>query len=174
MRAPFAVLAWLATTGLAAWAPSPVPPKGSYTSRCEDARMHGSTLRALCRDPSGAPRESSIETLDCRGRDIGVSQAGALVCPGGGRPPIVLYTGTVWRGEWRAINGDVADLGDIGLNDRVRSIELAADAGPWEVCTGIRYSGRCDDLTTSVPDTTTLGMANDVSSLRRAPPPRKK
>lgn len=170
MRALFAVLACLSCACVSGWAPQPKPPKGSYASRCEDARLRGSILRAVCRDPTGAPRETSIDTLACRGRDIGVSEAGALTCPGDGRPTVVIYSGTVWRGEWRAVSGDVADLARIGMNDRVRSVELDAGAGRWEICSAIRFGGRCEILTTSVPDTGTLGLANDVSSLRRLPP----
>lgn len=167
MRTAFAVVAGL-STGCASATAQPKLPEGGYVSRCEEAALRGSMLRARCRDTSGSPRESSIDVLTCRGRDIGVSEAGALVCPGNGRPTAIVYSGTVWRGEWRAVSGEVADLASLGLNDRVRSIELAAGAGPWELCSGIRFSGRCEVVTTSVPDTGALGLANDVSSVRRA------
>lgn len=166
MRAAFAVLAGLSTSCASASA-QPKPPDGSYASRCEEVALRGSVLRALCRDPSGAPRETSIDVLACRGRDIGVSETGALTCPGGGRPTIIVYAGTVWRGEWRAISADVADLARLGMNDRVRSIELGPESGRWEMCSNIRFGGRCVVLTTSVPDTGAFGLANDVSSVRR-------
>lgn len=163
------LLAVLAVLGVTPAATRPKPPDGSYASRCEEVSLRGSVLRATCRAPFGALRESSIDTLACRGRDIGVSETGELVCPGGGRPTIILYTGTVWRGEWRAISGDVADLARIGMNDRVRSIEMNAGSGAWEICGAIQFGGRCEVLTTSVPDTGALGLANNVSSVRRLP-----
>jgi len=59
------------------------PPSGSYQQTCRDARMQGSTLSASCRDNRNRWQSSSINTNNCRGRDI-ANINGRLTCSGGG------------------------------------------------------------------------------------------
>jgi hypothetical protein len=56
------------------------PPAGSYTLSCKNAEMMGPILAAACSDQSGKRVKTSINTLDCKGRDIAVNKNGKLVC----------------------------------------------------------------------------------------------
>jgi hypothetical protein len=79
---------------------------------------------------------------------------------------VTLYGGRNWRGEPLWIDGDVANLAEWGLNDRVRSIELQRGSGPWLVCSDAGFRGRCETIDRSVADTRALGMGDSISSLR--------
>jgi hypothetical protein len=56
------------------------PPAGSYTASCKNAEMMGPILAAACSDQNGKRVKTSINTLDCKGRDIAVNKNGKLVC----------------------------------------------------------------------------------------------
>jgi CVNH domain-containing protein len=61
--------------------PNPfAPPAGSYTQSCKNAMMMGPILKASCKDQSGNRVETSLNTLECKGRDISVNKNGKLVC----------------------------------------------------------------------------------------------
>jgi hypothetical protein len=61
--------------------PNPfAPPPGSYMQSCKDASMVGPILRASCKTSDGSRVDTTINTLDCRGRDIGVKPNGKLTC----------------------------------------------------------------------------------------------
>jgi hypothetical protein len=57
------------------------PPRGSYQTRCRDIQLAGPILSAQCSTIIGVlSAETSINTLNCKGRDIRVNARGALVC----------------------------------------------------------------------------------------------
>jgi hypothetical protein len=61
--------------------PNPfAPPPGSYMTQCKIASMAGPILRAFCKASNGSRVDTAINTLDCRGRDIGVKPNGKLTC----------------------------------------------------------------------------------------------
>ena len=51
---------------------------GSYMAQCKNADMAGPILRALCKASDGSRVDTTINTLDCRGRDISVKPNGKL------------------------------------------------------------------------------------------------
>ena len=63
--------------------PGTAPPAGSYQQTCRDATMAGITLTATCQTANNSTRRTSINTGNCRGRDIG-NNNGTLTCSGGG------------------------------------------------------------------------------------------
>jgi len=61
--------------------PNPfAPPPGSYMAQCKNADMAGPILRASCKASDGSRVNTTINTLDCRGRDISVKPNGKLTC----------------------------------------------------------------------------------------------
>jgi hypothetical protein len=81
------------------------------------------------------------------------------------RGAAVLFAQRSWRGAALRIEGPTPNLGDSGLNDRVRSIQLDRRSGPWLVCSDAGYRGRCVTIRDSVADTRGLGI-DGISSLR--------
>jgi hypothetical protein len=105
------------------------------------------------------------------GYDAGPAYSGRDRGRGGygyGRDSISLFAGRNFRGEPVQIAGPTPNLAGLGLNDRVRSIELDRRSGPWIVCTDADYRGRCVTVTGSVADVRQIGMRDAVSSLRPA------
>lgn len=56
------------------------PPAGSYTLACKNTAMMGPILSATCKGANADHVKTSINTLDCKGRDIAVNKNGKLVC----------------------------------------------------------------------------------------------
>jgi len=81
------------------------------------------------------------------------------------RGAAVLFGRRNWGGPALRIEGPTPNLGDTGLNDRVRSIQLDRRSGPWLVCEDAGYRGRCVTIRDSVADTRSLGLGG-ISSLR--------
>jgi hypothetical protein len=81
------------------------------------------------------------------------------------RGAAVLFERRSWRGAPVQLWGPTPDLSRTGLGDRVRSIQIDRRSGPWLVCSGPDYRGRCVTLRDSVSDTRSLGLA-DIASLR--------
>src|SRR5215475_6060412 len=52
--------------------PRSLPELGSYMTQCKNANMAGPILRASCKASDGSRVDTTINMLDCRGRDIGV------------------------------------------------------------------------------------------------------
>lgn len=75
----------------------------------------------------------------------------------------VLFARPDGRGRSVRIDGDTPNLADVGLNDRVRSIQLEPGSGPWIVCSDAGYRGRCVTIDRNVRD---IGLRGAVSSLR--------
>ena len=83
------------------------------------------------------------------------------VRPPVGRPQIVLYDRTNFRGSSRSLTGPMSSLGSFG--PRVRSVRLMG--GRWELCEGTRWTDRCITVTESVSDVGRFGLRG-VSSVR--------
>jgi len=79
---------------------------------------------------------------------------------------VILYADPNFRGASRAVNGDVADLRPVGLNDQVTSIEIP-QGETWEICQDVNYGNACATLSGSVADLRTMGWDDRISSLRR-------
>lgn len=165
-------------------------PPGSYQRLCTDIRLDGQMLSATCRG-ARSTGQSSINILSCS-TGIDVDAEGGLTCvgPGGGAPPsvrpappgygvgpaypgqgygrdrVTLYGARNHRGTPITLQGPAPNLADIGLNDRVASIDLSRGSGRWLVCTDAGYRGRCITIDRSVRDVRQIGMRNAISSLR--------
>jgi hypothetical protein len=87
---------------------------------------------------------------------------------GHGRDAVTVFSGRNWRGQPARIDNEVANLQAMGLNDRIRSIELDPRSGPWIVCSDAGFRGRCVTIDRSVSDTRQIGMRDAISSLRPA------
>ncbi len=83
------------------------------------------------------------------------------VPPPVGRPQIVLYDRTGFRGSSRTLATAMSSLGSFGT--RVESVRVLG--GRWELCEGTRWSSRCVTVTDSVPDVSRFGLRG-VSSAR--------
>jgi Beta/Gamma crystallin len=70
------------------------------------------------------------------------------VRPPTGRPQIVLYERTSFRGTSRTFSGTMSNVGNFG--NRVQSVRVVA--GRWELCDGTRWTDRCVTVTDSIPD----------------------
>lgn len=97
---------------------------------------------------------------DSLGRDYGYRQGR------GGRDAITVFPGRNWRGQPVRIDDRVANLADMGLNDRIQSIQIEPRSGPWIVCSDAGFRGRCTTIDRSVSDTRQIGMRDSISSLR--------
>lgn len=82
------------------------------------------------------------------------------------REALSLFPGRYFRGPAMRVEGPTPNLAAVGLNDRVRSIQLDRDSGPWLVCADAGYRGRCATIDRSVADTARLGLSGGISSLR--------
>jgi hypothetical protein len=79
---------------------------------------------------------------------------------------VTLFGGREMRGPSIRIDGPTRNLSGIGLNDRVRSIELDRRSGPWLVCSDADFRGRCVTIDRSIEDTRRIGLGDAISSLR--------
>ncbi|WP_297801713.1 beta/gamma crystallin-related protein [uncultured Brevundimonas sp.] len=172
----------------------PSIPSGSYTRSCEDMRMNGGRLYAVCRDMRGQMRASTLEISRCGRSDV-VNRDGLLMCgniagqpdrnyrPGQpnrpGQPPIpnrpgfdnrggsiTLYRDSNYRGQELRFDGEVSNLRNVGMNDAVSSIRLSRGSGDWQVCTDANFRGRCEIISTDVSDLTRMRLNDQISSIR--------
>ncbi|HEY8573257.1 beta/gamma crystallin-related protein [Phenylobacterium sp.] len=84
---------------------------------------------------------------------------------GYGRDAVTIFSGRNSRGPSLQVEGEVPNLDQLGLNDRVRSIRLGRRSGPWEICEHANFRGPCRTVTASISDTRRLGLEG-ISSLR--------
>ena len=78
---------------------------------------------------------------------------------------IVVYDRTNYRGGPRNFRNATAV---IGSNQAVRSVTIGK--GVWEICDGLRFTGHCVTLDTSIPDLRVNGFSGPVHSLRPVRP----
>lgn len=88
---------------------------------------------------------------------------------GGNNPPpfpegarLVLFEGAGYRGPSVTIDSGSGDLSGVG--GRARSLQVLS--GTWLVCDRPRFSGRCQQISSSVPDLDQLGLGGRVMSAR--------
>lgn len=115
-------------------------------------------------------RPGKYPSLKTMGLDKQISSMRALRSespPAVGFPRAILYQGENFGGRSFVTQGDVADFGRSGFNDRASSVEVVG--GWFEVCPGNGYSGQCVFLRPGkYPSLASMGMNNRISSLRAA------
>ncbi len=85
---------------------------------------------------------------------------------GGPVPAIVLHGGTYGSGASLPTDNAIADLGAARFNDQISSVTV--NAGRWELCEHGNFGGRCEVVDASVQDLSSIGLNDQVSSLRPA------
>jgi len=68
------------------------------------------------------------------------------------------------KGPSRTIKNAMPNLDAKRFNNRAGSLKIKS--GRWEVCTGTHYTGTCRVLSRHVRDLNTLGLNNQISSVR--------
>lgn len=91
--------------------------------------------------------------------------AAAELYGGPERGEAVIYAHPDFYGDAIVIRGAEPNLKEIGLNDRVSSIEVS---GSWEICTDPNFRGRCTIINGSVTRLSDLRMNDNITSLRPA------
>lgn len=147
-------------------------PRGSYLRTCRDAHMRRDTLVAECRDNRGRYVTALIQPDSCRGRDI-ANENGRLTCGRGGggggwegRGRLIGHDYTSFRGGRQVFSDYEPNLAHSGMNDRIESIEISRGQR-WQICSDANFRGRCVVITRNERDLRDLGLANQISSLRR-------
>ena len=79
---------------------------------------------------------------------------------------ITVYEDRNFRGRNATFRNDVPDLRQVGMNDRIESLEVAPGE-VWEVCIDAYYRGRCQVFSAYEPDLRQRGWAREISSMRR-------
>jgi len=80
-----------------------------------------------------------------------------------GRYSATVYRDENYRGSSAQFSGDVSNLDNSGLNDRISSIRLQ---GTWLACSDAYFRGRCIVLRNSTRDLRAYRMSDQISSLR--------
>jgi beta/gamma crystallin len=96
---------------------------------------------------------------------VGVSVAQSRQAGGVG---ITVYDDVNFQGAALTFAGDVADLRDSNLNDRISSLQVAPGES-WEVCENTNFGGRCLVVSGSELDLRARGWNDMISSIRRVP-----
>jgi hypothetical protein len=88
---------------------------------------------------------------------------------GGGYPPpypeterLVLFEGPGYRGESVTVESATAILSGFGA--RARSVQVLG--GAWLVCEGPRFTGRCQEVSSNIPDLDRWGQMGRILSAR--------
>lgn len=87
---------------------------------------------------------------------------------GGGmrdRDGLTVFRDTQFSGGAKSIDGDIADLRDIGINDAISSLRVGY--GVWAVCEDIHFRGRCLTVDRDISDLGRFGLNDRISSVRR-------
>jgi Beta/Gamma crystallin len=79
---------------------------------------------------------------------------------------VTVYTNPNYSGQSASFRDDTPTLLPYALNDKVSSIEIP-NGETWEVCQDVNYGNRCQTLTASVPNLSSIGWNDRISSLRR-------
>lgn len=104
-----------------------------------------------------------------------LSAAAALLVPmaaaqlqGGPRSDrgVVLFDQAGLTGEAVQIDSEVRSLSDARFNDKASSIQVLG--GRWEVCSDGNFGGKCTIIRNDVFDLQSLGLNNNISSIRPA------
>lgn len=79
---------------------------------------------------------------------------------------ITVFVDRNFRGLAQTFQQDTPDLRPFGLDDRISSLAVARDE-QWEVCDGVRYSGRCLIVSGQVADLRSNNWDDKIRSFRR-------
>jgi hypothetical protein len=90
---------------------------------------------------------------------------------GWGYTGITVYEHPDFRGDSVTFRGEVADLRDHGLNDRITSLEIDGNQ-VWEVCRDTNFSGGCRVFSGTIDDLRQQGWNDRISSMRPVGPTR--
>jgi hypothetical protein len=81
------------------------------------------------------------------------------------------YTGVTvfedpgFRGRSVTLRNEIADMRELGLNDRISSLEVSGNQA-WEVCRDINFQGGCRVFNGTVEDLRREGWNDRISSMR--------
>lgn len=106
--------------------------------------------------------------LDAIGLDRQISSARPVVDPAP-RQALRLFDSRGMQGASIDVTQDAANLADLQFNDRTESLSAS---GAWQVCDRANFTGRCQVVEGDISDLRSLGLANQISSVRPqgAPP----
>jgi hypothetical protein len=79
---------------------------------------------------------------------------------------ITVFDDVNFQGTTLTFNSDVPDLNRFNLNDRISSLQVSPDES-WEVCENNNYGGRCVIMSGVARDLRSLGMSDNITSMRR-------
>lgn len=145
----------------------------NFHDRAESVRVLSGTWE-LCAEPRFRRCQtvaSDIPQLSSVGLNKKLSSARPAGWDGGGgnSPPtypedarLVLFEGEGYRGRSVALDAASGDLA--GFGGRARSLQVIS--GAWLVCDRPRFSGRCREISESIPDVDRLGLGGQVMSAR--------
>lgn len=135
--------------------------RGTWTA-CTDAHFRGQ-----CQTFSGDV--SSLRAVGMNDR-ISSLRPGGYDGPGGGGggggwgdTSITVFADAMYRGASRTFSGEIGDLRNSGLNDRISSMRLR---GAWEVCTDAWFRGRCEVIREDVWNLQQWRLNDQISSMR--------
>ncbi len=135
---------------------------GEQWEVCEDSRYRGRCVVVSGSDPD-LSRTGWSQTISSARRVRGRERYE----PGeSGRRGLVLYARSQFAGEQRRLDESVADLSDVGFDDRAMSLRVGRGES-WEVCAETRYRD-CQTVDDDWRDLGELGMRRRISSVRRA------
>jgi hypothetical protein len=149
---------------------------GGNWEACEDRNYGGACLvfgpgdyrrlppqldRAISSMRKAGGTDPSWAGLTQAGQNYSVMDANA----GRSRHPLWLYEHSNFRGSTVRAVGDVADLGNSGMNDAASSIFISF--GNWQFCEDSNYRGRCFNLGPGQYSEIPQGMNDRISSFRR-------
>jgi hypothetical protein len=78
---------------------------------------------------------------------------------------ITVYENPEFRGNAVTFRGEIPDLREYRLNDRITSFEVLGNQA-WEVCRDVFFGGACHVFTGSIDDLREMGWNDRISSLR--------
>jgi hypothetical protein len=145
----------------------------NFHDRTESVRVVAGTWE-LCAEP-GYRRCQTVDGDVAHLSTLGLNKKLSSVRPvgrdeggGGDYPPtypsearLVLFEDEGYRGPSLAIDTATTNLGRFG---RARSLQVIS--GTWLVCDGPRFTGRCEQVSSSVPDLDRWGRTGTIRSAR--------
>ena len=144
-----------------------------FHDRAESVRVVSGTWE-LCSEPGFRKCQTvsgdvaHLSTLGLNKKLSSVRPVGWDEGGGGGYPPtypsearLVLFEDEGYRGPSLAIDTATTNLGRFG---RARSLQVLS--GTWLVCDGPRFTGRCEQVSSSVPDLDSWGRTGTIRSAR--------
>lgn len=133
--------------------------RGEVWELCEDRNYRG-----RCVEVSGA--EADLRQHNFQDRASSVRRVERGTGFGGwrpiGRPQIILYDETNYRGRSMTVDDATAALGLFA--NRTASVQVVR--GRWELCDQTKFSGRCIVVSGNVRDLASVAFRDRLSSLR--------